>query len=200
MESKDILLIGNSRQVIKMNFPLPNPNLSFEYVCRFNHNWANIYERISKHTGSGFNALITSHYAHDQSVRELKECGLFDKVTNIFLICPNENHKYPIQKVTDKSYTELTTENYNTISAILFNYGFPLASKIPRTGLIAIVYFSFILNYNVYVYGFDIDGVDDPNNQHVNDNHKIDLNAHDINAESEILKQFIDEKNIFVYS
>ena len=195
---QNILLIGNSRQVINSTFEKKN-DIQFNHVCRFNHNWACIYDKIKIHTGDHFDTLIASNYAHDNSIAELKLFDLIDKVKKVFLICPNVNHKYRINKDNTLNYEELSDDEYNEVNSIFRKYNFPLHSKTPRTGLVSIVYFAFIKKFNVYVYGFDIEGIDDPCNQHVRDNHKIDQKCHSMNEESIMLKKLIEDKYLHLY-
>lgn len=195
---QNILLIGNSRQVMKSTFKEKN-DVQFKHICRFNHNWAHIYDKIKTLTGDKFDTLIASNYAHDNSIAELKLFDLIDNVKKVFLICPNVNHKYRINKDNTLIYEELSDDEYHIINTLFKKYGFPLHLKHPRTGLVSIFYFAFIKKLKVYIYGFDIDGVDDPLNQHVQDNHVIDENAHSISIESKILKKLIEEGHLFLY-
>lgn len=195
---KNILLIGNSNNVTKKKF-VEKSSIRFDHICRFNHNWAHIYDTVKLHTGDWFDTLITSNYAHDQSICELNKYGLLDKVTKIFLICPNSKHRININKMNNKDYEEITDEEYDTIQIILKNYGFPLNKKIARTGITSIIYFSLIKKYNVYIYGMDIDGSDDPLNQHIEQNHNLDINMHSIVEESKLLKKLLKENIITLY-
>ena len=194
---KNILLIGNSRQVINDKFK--DKHINFNHVCRFNHNWANIYDHIKMFTGNRFDTLIVSNYAHNKSIEELVKNKLLNKVKQIYLICPNANHKYTIKKSYGIPYYEISDAEYEELNRLLFQYGFPLQSKNPRTGFVAILYFSFFKKYNVYIHGFDVEGIDDPNNQHVQDNIKIDEASHDIYEESTLLKQLVKDKHVFIY-
>lgn len=198
LKKENIFLIGNSRQVINYTFK-ERTDIQFKHICRFNYNWAHIYDKIMTLTGNKFDTLITSNYAHDNSISELKIFDLIDKVDKTFLICPNINHKYKINKDNALNYEEITDNEYNKINEILMKYNFPLYSKTPRTGLISIIYFVFIRKYKVYVYGFDIDGIDDPYNQHVQENQQIDLKSHCIKTESIILKKLIEDGYLFFY-
>ena len=191
-----ILLIGNSKNVLKTKFNEDFDFGEFKYICRFNHNWAHIYEQSKIYTGDSFNALITSNFAHDKSVEELQDTGLLSKVSTIFLICPNIQHRFMINKI-DKEYFEITDEEYEQIRVILQTYNFPIDRYIPRTGITSIIYFSFIKEYKVFVHGIDVDGTDNPNDQHLKKNHKMDTKNHSIRYESQLLKRLLTEEKIF---
>ena len=79
LNTQNILLIGNSRQVIKSTFKERN-DIQFKHICRFNHNWAHIYDKIKTLTGDKFDTLIASNYAHDNSIAELKLFNLVARV------------------------------------------------------------------------------------------------------------------------
>jgi hypothetical protein len=194
----NILLIGNSRQVLNTTF-IEKQDIKLKHVCRFNYNWAHIYDKIKTLTGDKFDTLITSNFAHKSSIEELKQFDLIDNVEKVYLICPNIHHKYPISKDPTLNYEEILDEEYTKINTILKSYNFPLHSKNPRTGLLSIIYFHFIKNFKVYIYGFDIEGIDDPYDQHVHKNIKIDERSHCMKSESMILKRLINEQKLFVY-
>lgn len=45
----------------------------------------------------------------------------------------------------------------------------------------------------------DIDGSDDPLNQHIEQNHNLDINMHSIVEESKLLKKLLKENIITLY-
>lgn len=194
---KNILLIGNSKNVMNREFIKKN-TVQFDHVCRFNHDWAHIYDKVKFYTGDWFDVLITSNFAHDTSIRELQNFGLLDKVNKIYLMCPNSKHRLKINKI-NIAYEEITDAEYVNIQHILKKYGFPLNTKNARTGIIAIIYFSFIKKYNVYIYGMDVYGTDNPLDQHINDNIKIDMRMHSIEDESKLLMKLLKDNHITLY-
>ena len=194
---KNILLIGNSKNVVNKEF-IKKTTVQFDHVCRFNHDWAHMYDIVKFYTGDWFNTLITSNFAHDTSIRELQNFGLLDKVDKIYLICPNSNHRMKINKI-NIAYEEITDVEYDNIQHILENYGFPLNKKTARTGITTIIYFSLIKKYNVYIYGIDVYGTDNPLDQHINNNIKIDMNMHSIEDESKLLMKLLKDNHITLY-
>ena len=194
---KNILLIGNSKNVMDKEF-VKKTSILFDHVCRFNHIWAHIYDSVKFYRGDWFDTLITSNFAHDLSISELHKSHLLDKVKKIFLICPNSKHRTKINKI-NKEYEEITDDEYNTIQLILHKYGFPINRKIARTGITSIIFFSFIKKYNVFIYGMDVHGTDNPLDQHIEKNHKVDMNMHSIDEESKLLQKLLQDNHITLY-
>jgi hypothetical protein len=90
----------------------------------------------------------------------------------------------------------ITDEEYKIIREILVKYNFPIDKYVPRTGITSIIYFVFVRKFYVYPLGMDVYGTDDPNDQHISKNHKIDLIDHSIEAESKLL---MEDKECFLY-
>lgn len=196
--TSNVLLIGNSKQVVNKPF-IMRQDIAFKHVCRFNHNWACVYDKVKRHTGDQFDTLITSHYAHDVSIRELKTYKLLHKVEKVFLISPNTNHSRQIRHLPQMDYERITDNEHAIIRDTLVDYKFPIDKYIPRTGITSIIYFVFVRRFKVYLLGMDVYGTDDPNDQHIKKNHKIDLINHSIEAESKLLIQLMEDKKCFLY-
>lgn len=173
-----VLLVGNSKNVRL-------PKRKFDHVCRFNYGWA--------HRDVGqFDYLICSNYSHDRSVAELRQCGKLNAVKKVYLVCPNiEEKKYSVDRC-GAPYEEILDHEFAIIHDVLHRYSFP-SEYVPRTGIISIIYFAVIKKYKVYLCGMDTNGVDDPNDQHVEPNVRVDP-SHSIKAEAELYTKLLADK------
>ena len=195
---KNVLLIGNSKQVENRIF-VEKTNIKFDQICRFTLGWAHIYNKIKKHSGKAFNTLVLHNYCHDAALNELRKYKLIHNVKNILMMTPKLSHTLkPVKYARGIPYEKLSKSDFIKIDKILIEYGFPLTQFTPRTGIITIIYLSFLKKCKVYLMGFDVDGIDSVSDQHIIPGRKL-TPYHTILHESILLQKLIKEGRCCLY-
>ncbi len=195
---KNVLLIGNSKQLENRIF-VEKTNIKFDQICRFTLGWAHIYDKIKKHSGKAFDTLVLHYYCHDAALNELRKYKLIHNVKNIMMMAPKLSHTLkPVKYASGIPYEKLTKNDFRKIHKVLIEYGFPLSQFTPRTGIITIIYLSFLKNCKVYLLGFDVEGIDSVSDQHIETEIKLSPD-HTILHESRLLQKLIKEGRCCLY-
>lgn len=188
-----VYILGNSPSVLDRYVTGSVDLETFDYSCRINDAWIPIQRTHEQHMGKAFDTLIVhdsfKHLLCLNAFTKMKEYGIQDAIKNVILCKSLESVNRDYIPILNTTTYIIATHEYDRITDFLNEYDF---RSIPRTGIIAIVWF-IVRGFRVVIHGFDLHGTD--KRQHLA-NLEILAQKHNPVEEAKFLKRLIDENRL----